>query len=60
MTRVSANFTGSEPAIDRLRSQHGKKIRSPLPGQPEVSPQYIRWHRERKLGGVFREPALPL
>ncbi|MEO1401249.1 MAG: phosphorothioated DNA-binding restriction endonuclease [Cyanobacteria bacterium J06635_1] len=57
---VSANFTGSDCAIQRLRTLHGKRIRSPLVGQPEISPKYIRWHRERQLGGVFREPALPL
>ncbi|MEO0455527.1 MAG: phosphorothioated DNA-binding restriction endonuclease [Cyanobacteria bacterium P01_A01_bin.114] len=57
---VSANFTGSDFAIQRLRTLHGQSIRSPLAGHPEVSPEYIRWHRERQLGGVFREPALPL
>lgn len=57
---VSEHFTGSELAVDRLRTLHGQKIRSPLPGQPEVSQQYIRWHRNRDEGGVFREPALPL
>jgi len=25
-----------------------------------VAPEFIRWHREATLGGVFREPALPL
>lgn len=57
---VSQHFTGSNEAIERLRTLHGAKIRSPLQGQPEISAQYIRWHREPDLGGVFREPALPL
>lgn len=57
---VSKHFTGSDTAIHRLRSLHGQKIRSPLPGQPKISQQYIRWHRNSDEGGVFREPALPL
>lgn len=57
---VSAEFTGSDEAIFRLRSLHGRPIRQPLPGQPKVSVRYIQWHREREKGGVFREPALPL
>lgn len=56
---VSADFTGSDSAIDRLRTLHGQRIRSPLPGNPPISQQYIRWHRTPELGGVFREPSLP-
>lgn len=57
---VSKEFTGSDQAISTLRSLHGKPLRTPLPGEPRVSIEYIRWHREAKLGGVFRLPALPL
>ena len=57
---VSANYTGSEVAIERLRARHGQPLLAPLPGQPTIDLEYIRWHREPKLGGVFREPALPL
>jgi putative restriction endonuclease len=57
---VSANYTGSDAAVRRLREQHGKVLGSPLPGEPPVAPEFIRWHREATLGGVFREPALPL
>ncbi|XOV89796.1 MAG: phosphorothioated DNA-binding restriction endonuclease [Pseudomonadota bacterium] len=57
---VSAEFTGSDSATTRLRSMHGKPITEPLPGYEPVSREYIKWHRERELGGVFREPALQL
>lgn len=57
---VSAHFTGSDPTIERIRGQHGKMLRLPLPGTQQVSPEFIEWHREPDLGGVFRQPALPL
>ena len=57
---VSEHFTGSDPTIERIRGQHGKMLRLPLPGTPQVSPEFIKWHREPDLGGVFRQPALPL
>jgi len=57
---VSENFTGSDATVERIRGRHGKRLRSPLPGHQEVNPEFIKWHREPKLGGVFREPALPL
>ena len=57
---VSANYTGSDVAIERLRARHGQPLLDPLPGQPQIELEYIRWHREPELGGVFREPALPL
>ena len=57
---VSAEFAGSDEALLRLRSLHGRPIRQPLPGAPQVSIQYIQWHRDRNKGGVFREPALPI
>lgn len=57
---VSKNFTGSDTAIQRLRSLHGQAIRPPLPGESPVSVSFIRWHRKAELGGVFRKPALPL
>lgn len=57
---VSKEFTGSDQAIVLLRNLHGKPVRSPLPGEPAVSAEFIRWHREAALGGVFRAPQLPL
>ncbi len=57
---VSAEFTGSDEAIVRLRQFHGRALRVPLLGEPAVSIEHIRWHREPELGGVFRLPALPL
>ncbi len=57
---VSADFTGTDSAVERLRQKHGKPLRDPIPGDNPVSPEYIQWHRESNKGGVFREPALPL
>jgi putative restriction endonuclease len=57
---VSANYTGSSVAVQRLRERHGAPLRSPLPGEPLVASEFIRWHREPNLGGIFRQPALPL
>jgi len=57
---VSADFTGAEETVKRLRGLHGVRIKSPLPGEPEISVDYIRWHRESSQGGVFRQPALPV
>lgn len=57
---VSKNYTGSTSAIQRLRDHHGRSLRSPIQGEAQVSPEFIRWHRESKQGGVFRGPALPL
>lgn len=57
---ISAHFTGSEATVARIRESHGKPLRQPLPGSPLVEREYIRWHREPELGGVFRRPALPL
>ncbi|MFC1609698.1 hypothetical protein ACFL6C_01950 [Myxococcota bacterium] len=54
---VSADFTGSDEAVSWIRSLHGQPLRDPMPGFDPVSPEYIRWHRERDQGGVFREPA---
>jgi len=56
---VSAVFTGTPEAVERLRPFHGKKIRAPLSGNPEVAVEYIRWHRDPEKGGVFRNPPLP-
>ncbi|MAK90073.1 MAG: hypothetical protein CMI08_17790 [Oceanospirillaceae bacterium] len=55
---VSKEFTGSDVALKRIRDMHGQLIRDPAPGYPQLNPEYIRWHREAKLGGVFRAPAL--
>ena len=57
---VSAHFTGSDESVERVRGRHGQPLRSPLPGEPMLDPQYIKWHREPSLGGVFRAPALSL
>lgn len=57
---VSSEFTGSEPALGLLRNLHGKPLKDPLPGEPAVSCEFIRWHREPEFGGVFRLPALPI
>ncbi len=55
---VSAQFTGSDEAVGRLRDLHGKPLRAPLPGCEPVREEFIRWHREPEKGGVFRLPAL--
>ena len=57
---ISKSFTGSDAAIERVRSLHGKPISAPSPGEPELSVEFIRWHRESRLGGVFRGPSLTL
>jgi putative restriction endonuclease len=59
---VSAKLksTDTDDTIDRICGLHGKPIRSPFAGSPPVSIEYIRWHREPELGGVFKHPALPL
>jgi putative restriction endonuclease len=55
---VSAQFTGSDEAVRRLRQLHGVPLRAPLPGFEPVRADFIRWHREPGKGGVFRQPAL--
>jgi putative restriction endonuclease len=55
---VSSAFTGSDVALDMLRPLHKKPLRPPVRGAQVVDAEFIRWHREPKLGGVFREPAL--
>ena len=57
---VSADYTGSEAAVVRLREHHGKPIRKPVAGEPLLGLDYIRWYRESNLGGVFRGPALAI
>jgi len=57
---VSADFSGSDEAVEKIRSLHGHPLRSPQQGMPLVSTEYIRWHREKDFGGVFRHPALSL
>lgn len=57
---VSRKFTGTDEAVSLLRDLHGSRVRDPLPGFEPVRPEYIRWHRDSGLGGVFRQPALPL
>lgn len=57
---VSREFTGSDEAVEKVRTLHGKPIRDPLPGEPKVDVDFIKWHREPDLGGVFRTPALSL
>lgn len=55
---VSSHFSGSDVTIDYLRSLHGKPLRRPVLAEQIVEVGFIRWHRERELGGVFRGPAL--
>jgi len=57
---VSADFTGSDYALEKLRSLHGKSISAPAPGNSLLGEKYIRWHREADQGGIFRTPGLPL
>lgn len=57
---VSSEFTGSDEAVCKVRELHGNRIRTPQLGEPEVAVEFIRWHRQEDLGGVFRHPALPL
>ena len=57
---VSKEFTGSDRAIGLLRNLHGRPLKTPLPGEPLVSSEFIGWHREPDRGGVFRAPGLPL
>lgn len=57
---VSRAFSGSDSAVALLRARHGQRLRDPLPGCEPVAPEFIRWHRESHLGGVFRSPPLPL
>ena len=57
---VSAELTGTDETVERIRGFHGQAIRAPLAGEAEVDIEFIRWHREPELGGVFREPGLPL
>ena len=57
---VSSKFTGTDEATELLRRHHGRQIRTPLPGSPQITETYIKWHREPAHGGVFRAPSLPL
>ncbi|MFT7695428.1 MAG: putative restriction endonuclease [Candidatus Latescibacterota bacterium] len=57
---VSKELTGTDATVERIRSLHGEPIRPPIAGELPLSVEYIRWHRESDLGGVFRSPALPL
>lgn len=57
---VSQDFTGTDEALRRLRRHHGKPINTPLSSRDLPHLDFIRWHREPKLGGVFRQPALDL
>jgi len=56
---VSQEFSGSDIGLERIRSLSGQPIREPLPGQPTLNVEYIKWHREAERGGIFRAPALP-
>lgn len=55
---VSREFTGSDAALDLLRPLHGRRLRDPVPGCAPVAVEFIRWHREPELGGIFRWPPL--
>ena len=58
--RVSREFSGSDAAIAVLRPHHAKPLRDPLPSCEPVATEFIRWHREPELGGIFRWPPLPI
>ncbi len=57
---VSSHLTGTDETVERIRGRHGQPLRSPIPGEPNLNPSYIEWHREPDLGGVFRTPGLSL
>ena len=57
---VSKDLTGDGEVLERLRSCHGKPLRRPLDRKDLASAEFIRWHREPKLGGVFKMPPLAL
>ncbi len=57
---VSADFTGTDETVERVRNLHGQPLRSPQLGEPLIAIEFIRWHRGPSRGGVFREPAIPL
>jgi putative restriction endonuclease len=57
---VSAELTGTDTTVERIRSLHGEAMRAPIAGEHEVSVEFIHWHRDQDQGGVFRHPALPL
>lgn len=57
---VSADLTGTDATVERIRGMHGEPMRAPISVALEVSVEYIQWHREPDQGGVFRQPALPL
>ena len=56
---VSADFTGNKQTVDRIRNYHGKQLRQPLTGDA-LDVEFIQWHREPELGGVFKWPPLKL
>lgn len=56
---VSAELTGADETMTRLRAFHLQPITPPLSDRDTLDAEFIRWHRESSLGGVFREPALP-
>ena len=57
---VSAELTGTDATVERIRGLHGQPLRAPLAGEAEVDIGFLRWHREADQGGVFRLPALPM
>jgi putative restriction endonuclease len=57
---ISNELSGSEDIVDGIRQLSGKKMAQPVKGSLEVDSIFIRWHREPRLGGVFRGQALPV
>lgn len=51
---VSRNLTGDDTSMQHLRSHHKKPIRPPLSEKDQPSPEFIKWHRDPGLGGVFK------
>lgn len=53
---VAKEFDGSSEGLASLRPLHGVTLRRPLREADQVGVDFIRWHREAELGGVFRGP----
>ncbi len=50
---VSCEVAGGERLEEQLYRYEGHAIREPQPGQDELDPEFLEWHRQQ----VFKEPA---